>query len=73
MNNELNNRLEKLIDSGKQPYVRIEDEGRFAVTDNILQSSGLHSGQTIKIDKLRAIIQIHEKELTALQKRVLST
>jgi len=63
-------KVEKLIDDGVCTYVRIENEGRFAVTDNILKSAGLNKGQVITMDTFRAIIQIHENELIEFQKEL---
>ena len=59
-------KLEKLMDSDKCHYIRVEDQGRFAVTSGILSANGLKNKQVVTMDKFRAIIQIHERELEAL-------
>ena len=67
---EFQQKLEKLMDNDRCYYIRIEEQGRFAVTSNILFIEKLKNKQNITFDRFRSIIQIHERELLSLQTRL---
>lgn len=65
-------KIEQLIDSGKYPCIRIENQGRLVVTNDILKKCGYVSGQVITDEAARALIEINEAALLTLQAEIIA-
>ena len=63
---EYREKANRLMDSGELPYLRVEDDGRFVVTNKILAASGYQCGQVLSLAAIRSVVQIYEAEILAL-------
>lgn len=60
--------LNEAMDTGEVAFVYVgNQDGRLAVTFDILEKHKLDNGANISMEKMRAIITIHERELQNLQ------
>ena len=62
-----NEQLTEAMDAGEVAFLIIKDgRGRLAVTFDTLEKHKLDNGGVISLEKMRAIITIHEAELKTL-------